>query len=435
MAELDRRNFLSAVTAGAVAVGAGFKPPAGSRIVGANDRITLGVIGIGRQGASDLRAFLKQTDVTVAAVCDVYEPHLQAASKLAPAAAKVRDAREIFDNKDIDAVLVASPDNWHTLHTIMACRAGKDVYVEKPVSVTITEGRKMVEAARKYKRVVQVGTQQHSGEHFKKAVDIIHSGVLGKIGLVRAWHYSNDFPDGIGAPADSDPPAGLDWDLWLGPAPRVPYNANRFGVGPDRWSTFRYFWDYAGGVMADMGAHAFDIIQWAMKVEAPLAVSASGGKFALNDNRETPDVLQVTFEYPGFVCVYENRLINGSALNSRTAGIAFHGVNATLTVSPSGYEMVTERRQALPGAGSEKPSGDQHSSHVRNFVDCVKSRGFPVCDIEVGHRASSACHLGNIAYRSGGKIHWDAKKERIPDDRKAARYLARTYRKPWKLEV
>ena len=179
MAEFDRRNFLSAVTAGAVAVGAGFKPPSGSRIVGSNDRIVLGVIGIGRQGSSDLRAFLKQPDVTVAALCDVYEPHLQAAGKLAPTAAKVRDAREILDNKDIDAVLVASPDNWHALHTIMACRAGKDVYVEKPASVTIAEGRKMVEAARKYKRVVQMNTQQHSGEHFKRAVDIIHSGVLG----------------------------------------------------------------------------------------------------------------------------------------------------------------------------------------------------------------------------------------------------------------
>jgi predicted dehydrogenase len=280
-----------------------------------------------------------------------------------------------------------------------------------------------------------MNTQQHSGEHFKRAVDIIHSGVLGKIALVRAWHYMNELPDGIGAPPDSDPPAGLDWDLWLGPAPQAPFNANRFGVAPNRWSTFRYFWDYAGGVMTDMGVHAFDIIQWAMKVEAPLAVSASGGKFALHDNRETPDVLQVTFEYPGFVCVYENRLINGLPLNGRAAGISFHGANATLTVNPAGYEVVTENRQPLPGAGSDKPSGDQLASHVRNFVDCVKSRGFPVCDIEVGHRASSACHLANIAYRSGAKIRWDAKKERILDDRKAARYLSRTYRKPWKLEV
>ncbi len=435
MAALDRRDFLSAVTAGAVAAGAGFRAPT-PRIVGANDRVVLGVIGIGRQGSSDLRAFLKQPDVTVAALCDVYQPALEAAGKLAPAAVKVRDAREIFDNKDIDVVLVGSPDHWHALHTILACRAGKDVYVEKPVSVTIAEGRKMVEAARKYQRVVQVGTQQHSGVHFKKAVDIVHSGVLGKIALVRSWHYSNDFPEGIGDPPDSEPPAGLDWDLWLGPAPLVPFNANRFGVAPNRWSTFRYFWDYAGGVMTDMGVHAFDIIQWAMKVEAPLAVGASGGKFALRDNRQTPDLLQVTFEYPEFVCVYENRIINRDPLNGRTAGICFYGVNGTLTVNPSGYEVVTEGGQPLPGAGSEKVSGDQHVSHVRNFVDCVKSRGFPVADIEVGHRASSACHLANIAYRSGGKIRWDARKERILDDHsKASKYLTRTYRKPWKLEV
>src|SRR5437667_6898718 len=172
-----------------------------------------------------------------------------------------------------------------------------------------------------------------------------------------------------------------------------------------------------------------------MKVEARRAVSVSDGTLSQRDNRQTPDLLQVTSECPELVCVYENRLVNRAPLNGRTAGICFHGVNGTLTVNPSGYEVVTEGRQPLPGAGSEKVSGDQISPHVRNFLDCVKSRGFPVCDIEVGHRASSACHLGNIAYRSGANIHWDAKKEKILDDRKAARYLARSYRKPCKLET
>ncbi|MEO7650708.1 MAG: Gfo/Idh/MocA family oxidoreductase [Bryobacteraceae bacterium] len=423
---IGRRGFLASVGTGALLSG---------RVLGANDRVNVGVIGIGRQGTSDLRAFLKQPDVAIASLCDVYQPNLDAAGQLVTTAKRVGDFREILDDKDIDAVLVATPDHWHALLTIMACRAGKDVYVEKPASVTIAEGRTMVEAARKYKRVVQVNTQQHSGAHFHKAVDIIHSGALGKISLVRAWHYANEFPDGIGNPPDGAPPSGLNWDLWLGPAPAVPYNANRFGVAPGRWSTFRYFWDYAGGQMTDLGVHAFDIIHWAMRADAPVSVSASGGKFSLKDNRDTPDLLQVTFEYPEFVCVYESRVANGIPLNARTAGIAFHGINGTLTVNPAGFEVVTEDRRQLPGTGAEKVSGDQLASHVRNFLDCVKSRGFPVADIEVGHRSTSACHLGNIAYRSGHKIRWDAKKEKLVDDKRASRYLARPYRKPWKLEV
>lgn len=423
---IDRRRFLTTASAGAFA----------SRVLGANDRVILGAIGLGRQGTSDLRGFLKHPDVSVAALCDVYQPNLDAAAKLAPAAQRLSDFRRVLDNKEIDAVLVATPDHWHPLMTILACQAGKDVYVEKPASVVVAEGRRMVEAARKHKRVVQVNTQQHSGAHFRRAVEIIHSGVLGKIAHVRAWHYGNEFPNGIGQASDSEPPAGLDWDLWLGPSPRVPFNANRFGVAPNRWSTFRYFWDYGGGFMTDMGVHAFDVIHWAMKATAPVTISASGGKFGLDDNRETPDVLQVTFDYPGFVCVYESRLLNGRPLNGRASGIDFHGVNGTLTVSPSGFEVTPERGQQFPGAGSiEKASGDQLADHTRNFLDCIKSRGMPVCDIEVGHRATSVCLLGNISYRSGNRIRWDAKIERILGDKRASRFLSRSYRKPWKLAV
>ena len=423
---MDRRGFVT---------GLGAALALGGRVLGANDRIRLGVIGCGRQGTSDLKAFLKHPEITAATLCDVYEPNLAAAALLVQGAKKENDFRRVLDDKEIDVVLVATPDHWHPLCTILACQAGKDVYVEKPASVTIAEGRKMVEAARKYKRVVQVDTQQHSGNHFRKAVEIIHSGALGKISHVRAWHYGNELPEGIGNPPDSDPPAGLDWDLWLGPAPKVAYNANRFGVAPGRWSTFRYFWDYAGGQMTDLGVHAFDIIHWAMKADAPVSISASGGKFAIPDNRETPAVMQVTFEYPEFICVYEARVDNGAPLNGRTAGIDFHGSEATLTVNPGGFEVVTERGRQIPGAGSEKASGDQLVSHTGNFLECVRSRGLPICDIEVGHRATSACLLGNIAYRSGHKIRWDKSAEKILGDKKASRYLARSYRKPWKLAV
>ena len=189
--------------------------------------------------------------------------------------------------KEVQAVVVCSPDHWHPLQTILACQAGKDVYVEKPISV-LREGRHMVEAARTHQRVVQVGTQQRSGLHFQKAIELIRKGYIGKISFVRTWNYGNAFPEGIGNPPNSDPPQDLDWDFWLGPARNVPFNPNRFGVHPDRWSSFRWFWDYAGGMMTDWGVHLLDIVQWAMNVEAPQSVTAQGGKLYLQDNRETP---------------------------------------------------------------------------------------------------------------------------------------------------
>ncbi len=197
------------------------------------------------------------------------------------------DFRRLLDNKDVDVVINATPDHWHALPAIMACQAGKDVFVEKPVCVAVEEGKKMVEAARKYKRVVQVGLWQRSNLHFQRAAQIVQQGLLGKITFVRTWNYGNSYPEGIGNPADSEPPAGLDWDMWLGPAPKVPFNWNRFGVG-DRWSTFRYFYDYANGWLGDWCIHLLDIVQWAMKVDGPTAISSSGSKFYLRGQQRNP---------------------------------------------------------------------------------------------------------------------------------------------------
>ena len=209
-----------------------------------------------------------------------------------------KDFRQVLDEKEIDVVLIATPDHWHPLPTVEACKAGKDVYVEKPMCVAVEEGQKMVAAARTYKRVVQVGLWQRSNLHFQKAVEIVQSGALGKVSFVRTWNYNNMFPDGYGTYPDSDPPAGLDWDFWLGPAPKVPYNFNRFGVAPGRWSTFRYFYDYANGWPGDWGVHLMDIVQWAMKVEGPTAITAIGSKHLIQDNTEIPDTLVITWEYP-----------------------------------------------------------------------------------------------------------------------------------------
>jgi predicted dehydrogenase len=439
---IDRREFMKTTAVGAVAAGATLRGTnasanASARPQGANDRLVVGVIGTGRMGRENLEDFMKQQDVEIAALCDVYVPNLDLAAEMAPGAEKQRDFRRVLDRKDIDAVIVATPDHWHALPMIMACQAGKDVYVEKPSSLTIEEGRKMVEAARKYNRIVQVGTQQRSGAHFQKAVEVVRSGKLGKVSFVRAWNVGNQYPAGIGNPPDGDPPSGLDWDMWLGPAPKVPFNANRFGVFPDRWSSFRWFWDYAGGMVTDWGVHLLDIVQWAMNVDYPQAVTATGGKFYLQDNRETPDTISVTYEYPGFICTYENRECNGLPIHNNGYGITFHGTDGTLYVNREYFEVIPEKREGTNRVEPmrEQNSNDQHLTHVRNFVDCVKSRQKPICDIEIGHRSSSTAILGNIAYRSRQRVVWDGKSEQVVGGGEAAKMVTKAYRKPWTLKV
>jgi predicted dehydrogenase len=446
--KIGRRQFVSA-TAGVVGAGVALRgTPAsastasGSSIQGANDRVRIALIGAGRQGVFDMRDHMRLENVEIAAVCDVYAPNLAKASEAAPKAARHTDFRRILDDKTIDAVIIGAPDHWHALMTVMACQAGKDVYVEKPTCVAIAEGRAMVEAARKYNRIVQVGTQQRSQTHFKDAIELVQAGKIGTVTSVRCWNVGNMAPAGIGHPADSAPPADLDWDFWLGPAPKVPFNANRFGVVPDNYSHFRWFWDYAGGMMTDWGVHLIDIVQWAMKVDAPLAVSAVGGKFALTDNRETPDTIVATYQYPGFVMTYENRVCNAQPMNGHGYGILFYGTDATLFVDRQGYEIVPETRdrkdappelRAFPATRQRR---DTDSAHARNFVNAIKSRELPICDIEIGHRSTSTAILGNLALRSGGSVTWDGQKEQVTNHNpQAAALLVREYRAPWTLKV
>jgi predicted dehydrogenase len=461
MDRIDRRDFLRGAAVATASLAAPFSAelrahpsvsrggqgtgPAPSGVLGASDRIVAGFIGAGRQGCDDMRSFLKQQNVEIAVVCDVYEPNLNKGAAIAgQKAQKVKDFRRILDNNDINVVGIAAPDHWHAVMAIMACQAGKDVFVQKPISVSIEEGRKMVQAARRYQRIMQVGTQQRSGVHFQKVAEIVRGGRLGTVNMVRTWDYGNDYPEGWGNPPDAAPPADLDWEMWLGPAPKRPFNANRFGVG-DRWSTFRYFWDYAGGMMTDWGVHLLDIVQWAMNVEAPLAVTASGGRFAMKDNCETPDTLQVTYEYPGFVAVFENRDLNSLPfITGKTYGIMFHGTDGTLFVDREGYQISPEKKGRGAAATNRiepetgKNSNNQLTSHWQNFVECVRSRRPPISDIEIGHRSTSTCHLGNVAYRSRRRIEWDGKAEKVKnasmkDLGPGAMFLNRPHRKPWKL--
>ncbi len=435
---IDRRTFLGTGAAGLVGLAA---RSASGRVLGANDRLRIGVVGTGRQGRHDLHEHQILTDVEIAAICDVYAPNLAQAARMAPGATQYHDFRELLDDRTIDAVIVGTPDHWHALVTVMACQAGKDVYVEKPSSVAIAEGRKMVKAARKHNRIVQVGTQQRSAAHFQDAVRLVREGRIGTVTAVRAWNYGNEAPAGIGHPPDGDPPPELDWDFWLGPAPKRPFNPNRFGVSPDAWSYFRYFWDYAGGMMTDWGVHLIDIVQWAMDVNAPVSVSAVGGKFCLTDNRETPDTIVSTYTYPTFVMTYENRTSNRRPLNGHGYGIEFYGSDGTLFVDRSGFELTPETRKegttevnrTEPASATSTPDSP---THARNFVDCVKSRTLPICDIEIGHRSSSTAILGNMAYRSGATVVWDAATERVTNGNESAAALVdREYRAPWALTV
>ncbi len=429
---MDRRSFFVGAAAAAGA----------ARVAGANDRVVLGLIGCGGRGRYVARLMREAPAAEFAATADVYLPSAEAArGEAGPGAAAYQDFRRLLERKDIDAVLVATPDHWHALAAVYACEAGKDAYVEKPLAHNVREGRAIVEAARRTGRIVQAGTQHRSAPHFAEAARIVQSGELGRVHLVRVWNYANMYPEGIGREADSPPPAGLNWDLYLGPAPKVPFNRKRFQA------TFRWFWDYAGGYITDFGTHRFDTVHQIMGAEAPLAVSASGGRFALEDASETPDILQATYEYPKFVLSYEACTVNAHGLGGRTPGMryyrargaddrphgmAFYGTRGTLFADRIGFEVYPEAKGGLEGR--QVQSEDATAAHARAFVECVRTRRRPPADAETGHRAALVAHLGNIAYKAGRKLKWDAAREQFAGDAEASRMLGREARPPWILK-
>lgn len=407
-------------------------------------KIRLGVIGCGRRGRNNLRSILKlQDDIEVVALSEVYKPNLELTLKMVPGARIYPDFRELIAADDIDAILIATPDHWHAYMTVEACKAGKDVYVEKPISVTVHEGQLMVKAARKYDRVVQVGTQQRSGIHFQEARDIVQSGRLGTISFVRTWNYSNAYPGGIGQPPDTEPPADLDWDMWLGPAPERPFNKNRFGVNPYMFAHFRWFWDYAGGMMTDWGIHLLDIVLWAMAEAGPRSVNTFGGKYALIDNRETPDTILASYEFPTFVCTYENRVANAYPAGLPGYGILFHGTEGTLYVNRQYWKIIPEERrfrEPEPRVEERMPDGRGEArnfstdDHWRDFIAAIRERSQPICDIEIGHRSTAMALLGNVSLRSRQRVDWDPVAE-TTENKEAQTFLRREYRAPWKLEL
>lgn len=431
---MNRRTFpVSLLAVGA----AGGQGPA----KGPNDRIVLGLIGCGGRGryvASEMR---KASNVEFAAVCDVYEPNAARAREWAgPQAKQYADFRKLLENKDIDAVVVATPDHWHAIPVILACEAGKDVYVEKPLAHNVLEGKAMVAAARRHNRIVQAGMQHRSAPHYGEVAQLVQSGAIGEVRFVRVWNFVNMFPNGIGREPDSPPPAGLDWDMWLGPAPKVPFNRKRF------LATYRWFREYAGGFITDFGTHRFDTVHQVMGSDAPVAVSASGGRYSLRDAGNVPDFMQVTWEYPGWVLSYECSLLNGHGLGGRTAGMryynmrgdldrphgeAYYGTQATIFADRVGYEIYPEKDAKIERKSMN--TRDATGLHALNFIDNLRARRQPAADVQTGHRSTIIPHLGNIALDTGRKLRWDPRREDFISDREASKLLGRQARKPWDL--
>jgi predicted dehydrogenase len=443
-----RRDFTkSVILAGATtALGA-------ARAAGAADRVRLGFIGLGNRGDQVLDAFLKHPDADVAAVSDLSQAYMDfAANKAGTSPRQFKDYRRLLELKDLDAVVIATPDHWHALMTIAACQAGKDVYVEKPLSLRVMEGRRMVQAVRRHGRVCQVGIHRRSVPVCQEAAEFVRNGGLGKVTAARAFHIHNEWPAGIGNPPDENPPADFDWDAWLGPAPQRPYNKNR------TFYRFRWFYDYSGGQVTNFGVHYLDFIQWALGAEAPLSVTALGGKPAqMKDNREIPDTLEAIWEYPG------GTLVTFSQFNATVAPWSLPGVElelrgtlGTLYLHGDGYEIVADpisqdefpalspinrplgsryRKDAKPQIQSRRVRASSTSDtapHARNFLDCVKSRAKCNCDIEIGHRSTSATLLANIALKTRCLLDWDPAAEQFPRHPEANKLLAYDYRSPYR---
>lgn len=429
-----------------------------ARIIGANDRIGLGFIGHGLIGKKHIATFKAVNGCDLVAVSDVHRGRV--AEGLAATgnarATGYADFRKLLDDKQVQAVVVATPDHWHALMTMLACAAGKDVYVEKPLTVFIREGEWMKSIAARHQRVVQVGTQQRSGKHYQRARDLIRGGHLGTITQVRMTAHRNVFP-GFGSPPDGPPPPDLDYDRWLGPAPQRPYNPHR-GL-----YHFRWFWDYSGGQMTNLGAHHLDIVDWILGLDALRSVSSVGGRFALTDNGETPDTQDAIFNFPRWIASLS---IRECCVGVRGGyGLEFHGTRGTLGISRAGFTVTPDPdlppANQVPGVKDGHPAGgpnpvptanparlrteaiddksgnsdEQYAEHAHNFLDCIRTRKTPISDLASAQRVAIACHLANLSLRLGRSLTWDGRAQMIPGDDEANRMLTRPYRAPWDKEL
>lgn len=400
-----------------------------------SDQIRVGLIGCKGQGWANVTSMLKIPEVYCVALCDVDQTILQQRKaeleKLNAQPALYTDYRRLLESKEIDLVIIATPDHWHCLQMIDAVSAGKDVFGEKPAANSVYEAQLMVKAAERYNKIVQVAQWQRSQQHFQNAMAFVQSGKLGKISAAKAWMYRGGTTP-LPVAADEAVPAGVDYNLWLGPAQKRPFNKNRFHY------EFRWFWDYAGGLMTDWGVHLIDMVLLGMKADVPKSVTASGGKYVFpTDARETPDVMTAMYDYGDFQMTWEHNLSTGVGLYGMQHGMAFIGTNGTLLLSRSGWEVRPDKANDKPKmeAVAWQPQTDRGlDKHTVNFIEAVKKRDKSIlnCPIEAGARVAINSHMGNIAYRCGETIFWDAAKNRF-DNRRANELVKPDYHNGWKL--
>src|SRR5438270_2054463 len=326
----------------------------------------------------------------------------------------VKDVRQVLEDKNLTALSVAAPDHWHALATVWACQAGKHVYCEKPISHNLIEGRRMVQAARKYDRVVQVGTQRRSAPELASACEFVRSGKLGKVPFVQTWIAGHR--KGIGRKQDCPVPQGLDYSLWLGPAPERPFNPNRFHYN------WHWNWDYGTGEIGNNGIHALDIARYLLDLDAPLRITSGGGKYSYDDDQQTPDTMVTTFDFPHVNVTWEHRLWSPTNLDGDPASITVFGEKGTMVFDKQGWHV-------RDGVDASDKLIDPEGPHFRNFLDCLKDGKRPNADVEEGHKSARLCHLGNIAVRVGRVLHFDAQTETLRHDSEANQLLGRTYRK------
>lgn len=437
-----RRDFLASttklVTATGLAgvTGAPLLSSAGSEKKGANDKLIVALIGCRSMGFGDLGNALKQPGVECGAICDVDNEILTKRTAdivkiQGKAPVQYKDYRKLMENKDINAVIIGTPDHWHCLPFIAACQAGKDIYVEKPLANSIAECDLMVKAARKYNRVVQVGQQQRSGEHWKKAMDFMKAGKIGDLRKVNIW---GNFNYGIGQlkATDEAVPAGVDFDMWLGPAPKRSFNKNRFH------GSWRMFWDYGGGLMTDWGVHLIDMALWVKGItQLPLAVIATGGNFSFPDHaHETFDTMSVSYQMKDYVINWEHTAGIQTGPYGRAYGLAFIGNNATLVINREGWELLPETQDGnyKVAAMPKQSGGENHEPHMKNFIECIKTRNDPVCPIENGRLVAVYAHMANIALRTNSRLEWDETNKNFRNNAAANALITPEYRMPWTLQ-
>ena len=435
--QISRRSFIrEAASVGTAGMAVPYFVPAGALgaqgRAGANDKIGVGLICCGGMGRANLNACAARSDVVVTGACDVWKPRRDAVvAQYKDTARPYHDYREMLAAEDIDAVIIASPPHWHCRMAVDACEAGKDLYLQKPMTLHVAESLAVRNAVRKHKRVCQIGTQIHAGQNYRRVVEFIRSGKLGPISVARTFNVMNQGPGGVGSAPNSDPPAGMDWNLWLGPGPKRAFNPLLAQSSYHHCS----FMAYSGGWTPGMAPHIIDLPVWALELGYPSVTYCSGGRYVIDDAGDGPDVQEITWQYPNFTMTWMMSLVNSFAFDfgrgtpARRLGIYFHGVNGTLYANYGMHEIVPEGdflKDAEPPAPSIPPS----PGHELEWLDCIRTRKQPNCNPDYHCKIDVPICLANLSMKLGRAVRFDPAAERILDD-EAARLDVPRYRDPW----